>query len=137
MNYAEAESIQNPQELPGVRKKSFSMYFGGSEIWFEHLDGIYGYTELAVRKLEKDYEQFKRPSMPALIAVNLDETLVCDVLINAIEEKLLNGGKRFMRVVFVGTDRNTKKKLKNVFSGAPFALNFINDFEKAKEWLVR
>ena len=137
MNYAEAKNIQNPQDLPGVKKKSFSMHFGGSEIWFEHLDGIYGYTELAVQKLEKDYEQFKRPSMPALIAVNLDETLGDDKLINAIAEKLLNGGKRFMRVVFVGADRNTKKKLKNAFSGAPFALTFINDFEKAKEWLVK
>ena len=26
--------------------------------------------------------------------------------------------------------------IKKAFSKAPFALNFINDFEKAKEWLV-
>lgn len=46
------------------------------------------------------------------------------------------GGKRFTRVVFVGTDKYTQRKIRKALSGAPFALSFINDFEKAKEWLV-
>ncbi len=29
------------RELPGFRKKSFVLHYGGGEIWFEHLDGIY------------------------------------------------------------------------------------------------
>lgn len=32
---------KNPEELSGVRKKSFLLPFAGGEIWFEHLDGIY------------------------------------------------------------------------------------------------
>ncbi|MGN0674665.1 MAG: hypothetical protein ACI4KG_02855 [Oscillospiraceae bacterium] len=124
------------EELPGVKKKSFSMYFGGSEIWFEHLDGIYSYTDIAVEKLENDYLTFKRPSMPSLIAINLDETEASDKLISAIAEKLMNGGKRFTRVVFVGTDRAAKRKIKSALAQAAFALDFINDFEKAKEWLA-
>lgn len=129
--------MQEQKELAGVNKKSFSMFFGGGEIWFEHLDGIYDSTILAIEKLENDYQQFKRPSMPSLMAVNLDETVVDDTLISAIKDKLLNGGKRFTRVVFVGVDKTVKKKLKNTFLGAPFAFDFVNDFEKAKEWLVK
>lgn len=40
----------------GLKKKSFSMFFGGGEIWFEHLDGMYGYTDLAIEKFEKAKE---------------------------------------------------------------------------------
>ncbi|MGN0578853.1 MAG: hypothetical protein ACI4J4_09555 [Ruminiclostridium sp.] len=123
-------------ELPGLKKKSFSMFFGGGEIWFEHLDGIYGYTDLAIEKLNNDYLQFGKPSLPSLIAINLDETYVPDELITAIAEKLLNSKKRFTRVVVVGTDLITRRKIKKALFGAAFALNFINDFEKAKEWLV-
>ncbi|MGN0641866.1 MAG: hypothetical protein ACI4JJ_01850 [Huintestinicola sp.] len=122
--------------LAGLNKKSFSMYFGGGEIWFEHLDGIYEYTDLAIEKLEKDSHTFKRPSMPSLIAINIDETDADDALINAVCDKLLHSGKRFTRVVFVGADRAAQKKIKSVLEGAPFALKFINDFEKAKEWLI-
>lgn len=129
-------NANNPRELPGFKKKSFSMAFGGGEIWFEHLDGMYGHTYLAVEKLESDYTQFRRPSAPSLIAVNLDETAVDVELINAVAEKLLNGGKRFTRVAFVGTDKASRRKIKNALGGAQFAIEFINDFEKAKEWLV-
>ena len=124
------------REPIGLNKKSFSMFFGGGEIWFEHLDGIYEYTDLAIEKLEKDYQEFKRPSLPSLIAVNLDETKVSDRLVHAITEKLLHGEKRFTRVVFVGVNRKEKRYIQNLLSGATFAYNFINDFEKAKEWLV-
>ena len=53
---------KNPDELRGVRKKSFILPFAGGEIWFEHLDGIYQYTELAIEKLRTDTETFRRPS---------------------------------------------------------------------------
>lgn len=124
------------KDLPGLSKKSFSMFFGGGEIWFEHLDGIYEHTDLAIEKLENDSKQFKRPSGPSLIAINLDETEVNSELINAISDKLLNSGKRFTRVVFVGTNKAVQLELKKTLAGGGFALKFINDFEKAKEWLV-
>lgn len=46
------------RELPGFRKKSFVLHFGGGEIWFEHMDGIYQYTELAIEKLCADSDFF-------------------------------------------------------------------------------
>ena len=126
----------NGTELPGYTKKSFAMSFGGGEIWFEHLDGIHEFTDLAISKLNEDYKKFKSPSMTSLIAINLDETVVNDELIREISEKLLNGSKYFTKVVFVGTDKQTKKKLIQELANREFALAFINDFEKAKEWLV-
>ena len=124
------------REPVGVNKKSFSMFFGGGEIWFEHLDGLYGYTQLAIEKFEKDYLEFRRPSLPSLIAINLDETDVNEKLIHTITEKLLRGEKRFTRVVFVGVNGVVKRNIKSLLGKAPFACNFINDFEKAKEWLI-
>ena len=43
-----------PEELSGVKKESFILPYAGGEIWFEHLDGIYQYTRLAIQKLRKD-----------------------------------------------------------------------------------
>lgn len=44
-----------PEQLPGVKKKTFILPYNGGEIWFEHLDGMYQYTELVREKLKKDY----------------------------------------------------------------------------------
>ncbi len=52
---------KNPDELPGGKEKSFILPFAGGEIWFEHLDGIYQYIELAIEKLRNDTETFRRP----------------------------------------------------------------------------
>ena len=135
--YRESSSdVKTAKEPRGINKKSFCMFFGGGEIWFEHLDGLYEHTQAAMEKLNKDYESFKKPSAPSLIAVNLDETYVADELLSAVCEKLTDGEKNFTRVVFVGTDVKTRRKIKATLSDAAFALAFINDFEKAKEWLV-
>lgn len=127
---------ENPRDLPGLKKKSFSMYFGGGEIWFEHLDGMYENTFLAIEKLTEDYETFKKPSKPSLICFNIDYTDVNDELIKHIVNALTGGQKRFTRVAFVGADRKTKNQIKKSLKCREFALEFINDFEKAKEWLT-
>jgi len=124
------------EDLPGAEKQSFSMYYGGGTIWFEHLDGMKDHTNLVMGKFEKDYCQFISPSQPSLIAINLDETIVNHMIIDLIAEKLLYGKKRFMRVVFVGVNRTTKRKIIVALKKKTFVLNFINDFEKAKEWLI-
>ena len=104
--------MKNPRDLPGFKKKSFAMYFGGGEIWFEHLDGIYGFTELAAEKLCSDRASFRRPSSPSHISFVLDETVVNDELISLIVDLLTKPGKRFMRIAFVGADRSARRKLK-------------------------
>ena len=56
----------NPNELPGVKKKSFILPYAGGEIWFEHLDGIYQYTGLAVEKLRRAAAAFSPPVRPGI-----------------------------------------------------------------------
>ena len=51
-----------PESLPGVKKASFSLPYRGGEIWFEHLDGMYQYTELVLKKLRSDSAAFLAPS---------------------------------------------------------------------------
>ena len=127
---------KNPDELPGVRKKSFILPFAGGEIWFEHLDGIYQYTELAIEKLRTDTETFRRPSSPGYITFVLDETIISEELISEITDALMKPGKQFMRVAFVGADGLSCIKLKSLLYGYGFAVKFFDGIEPAKEWLL-
>lgn len=127
---------KNPEELPGVRKKSFLLPFAGGEIWFEHLDGIYQYTGLAIEKLRADTATFRRPSAPGYITFVLDETMITEELISEIADALIKPGKQFMRAAFVGADRLSCKELKKVLYGHGFAIQFFYGIEPAKEWLL-
>ncbi len=127
---------KNPYELPGVKKKSFILPFAGGEIWFEHLDGIYQYTELAIEKLRTDTAVFRRPSSPGHIAFVLDETVITEELISEIANALIKPGKNFLRAAFVGADGPSCKKLKKLLYGHGFAVKFFDGIEPAKEWLL-
>lgn len=124
------------RELPGFRKKSFALPFDGGEIWFEHLDGIYGFTGLVIEKLTADMPYFQRPSAPSNIGFVLNETDITDEVISLIAASLLDTKKHFMRVAFIGADKRTAKELKKRLYGHGFGLCFFADFEKAKIWLV-
>jgi len=126
----------HPEELSGVKKKSFILPYAGGEIWFEHLDGIYQYTELAVEKLHKDTAVFRRPSSPGYIIFVLDETSITEELISEITDALIKPGKQFMRVAFVGVDRRSCRKLKKLLYGHSFAIKFFDGIEPAKEWTL-
>ena len=124
------------RELSEFRKKSFVLHYYGGEIWFEHLDGIYQYTELTLEKLCADSKSFCRPSAPSYIAFVLDETVVTDELILTIAEKLKNSGKQFMRVAVVGAKGEARNNLKKCLRGNGFAVNFFGGIEPAKKWLI-
>lgn len=97
------------QSLPGVKKKSFVLPFRGGEIWFEHLDGMYQYTNLVLEKLKNDSHIFLLPSKPSQIGFVLDETLVTKDIVEKILNLLCDERKRFMRVCFMGTNWKIKK----------------------------
>lgn len=128
------------QELPGTRKKSFAMYYGGTEIWFEHVDGMYSYANEVMQKFIDDTPSIARPSAPSLIAVNLDETAVNEEIIALITDTYIKNAYYIQKVVFIGLDRLAQKHMKKAFAKRVnefrFAVNYINDFEKAKEWLA-
>jgi len=128
--------MSDGRDLPGFSKKSFVLPFNGGEIWFEHLDGIYGYSELVIEKLKNDIPVFTRPSKPSNIGFVLDETDITSEIIDEICNSILLHNKIFLRVAFIGADGKTKKNLKNKLVGNGFAVGFFEDFEKAKEWLI-
>lgn len=126
----------NPRELPGFKKESYSLNYAGGEIWFEHLDGIYGHSEFVIEKLHADREKFLRPSSPAFIGVVLNETIITGEIIAAIADAFLNTQKIIRKVGFIGADKKAKKALGKALKSRRFALGFFDDFELAKEWLV-
>lgn len=131
MNY------ENPEMLSGFKKKSFSLPYGGGEIWFEHLDSLYDNADLVLEKLNSDRQIFCRPSCPSMIGFVLDETVITKEIVEAIADVLLNSSKIFLRVCFIGSDRKTERALRSALLSKTFFLAFINDFEKAKEWFVK
>jgi hypothetical protein len=128
------------KDLPGTNKKSFAMYFGGGEIWFEHLDGMYSFTDKVIHKFIDDTQNVTKPSAPSLIAINLDETVVNEKIIALITDTYIKNSRYIHKVVFVGLYSCSQKLMKKAFKKREgeyeFAVNYINDFEKAKEWLV-
>ena len=132
----DCEAFAARDALPGVRKKSFILPYAGGEIWFEHLDGIYQYTELAIQKLRRDAAIFRRPSAPGYIAFVLDETIITEALISEIVAALIGSGKQFLRAAFVGADTLSCKKLKKLLYGHGFAVQFFDGIEPAKAWLL-
>lgn len=127
---------KDPDELPGLKKKSFVLPFAGGEIWFEHLDGIYQYSELDIEKLHSDAPAFRRPSSPGYITFFLSETAITDELISEIANALIKSGKQFMRAAFAGADTLSSKKLKKLLSGHGFAIKFFDGIEPAKERIL-
>ena len=91
------------------------MPFRGGEIWFEHLDGMYQFTDLVLAKLARDEKSFLRPSGPADIGFVLNETTVTSEVIGRIADALCRGGKRFRRASFVGASPATKNALTRLF----------------------
>lgn len=127
-------NVTNGVELPGYKKKSFVLPYRGGEIWFEHLDGIYEYEELVLSKLDSDTKLFIRPSSPSYICFVFFETTVTEKIIDAVKMSILECGKRFTKIAFVGLDNKSKRRLKSELKGKGFAINFLEGLEDAKQW---
>jgi len=121
-----------------IIRDSFKLPFLGSDIWCEELDGLNVYTDVVIDKFSKDMVTIRKPSSPSLIAIHLNETLVDESLVNIIVTELKKAEHSIQKVGFVGLNRTSQKLMKysiEIASGS-FACGFINDYEKAKEWLV-
>lgn len=120
--------------MSGLNKKSFSLPYNGGEIWCEHLDSLCDKRELLLEKFRKDLVMIAKPSTSSFIAVNLDETDVDRELIDTIFYAFLSMKKSIRKVVFVGLSPEMKRYAKRL--SADFVVNCLDDFEKAKEWLL-
>lgn len=120
----------------GLNKKSFQLYFHGGEIWCEHLDSLYHQKDLLKQKFEQDLAIISRPSTSSFIAVNLDESEVNQEILKLIIDSFVMLTKPLRKVVFIGLNLKMKNYIKKKNAETVFAMACIDDFEKAKEWLV-
>lgn len=121
-----------------IIRNSFKLPFSGGEIWGEELDGLNIYTDVVIDKFLRDMVTIRKTSSPGLIAIHLNETLVKEILVNIIVTELRKAGNSIQKVVFVGLNRTSQKLMKSSIEVVcvSFAYAFINDYEKAKEWLI-
>ena len=124
------------ENLPGYKKKSFTLPYNGGEIWFEHLDGMYDYEKLVLKKLEADICFFTRPSSTSYICFAFHETTVTDRIYNAVSDAILKNNKRFMKIAMSGLDKRNKNRFRHELTGKGFAIGFVDGLEDAKMWLL-
>ena len=120
----------------GLKKKSFSLFYRGGEIWCEHLDALYGEKELLKQKFHQDLLVIGRPSTSSFIIVILDESEVDNELLEMIVGSLAGLEKPLRKVVFVGLTSKMKSYMKKRKTDTRFVMTCMDDLEKAKEWLI-
>lgn len=121
----------------GLRKKSFELYYSGESIWCEHLDSMGDMKDKVIEKFLEDKKTFCRPSMTSFIIINLDQTETDPEIISCIKETMISTPKRIMKLAFVGVTKAIDKNDLRVISqkkGCP--MEFFEDFEKAKKWVL-
>ncbi len=136
-----AEAIAADAKLEAaIKKKSFALPYAGGEIWTEHLDGLYTYKDTVLQKFQQDMPEMLKPSAPSAIAVALAETRVDAEILQAILDACMNADKTIRKVVFIGLNRRCRQLLNQLVSvnrdRIRFMVHYIDDFEKAKEWLM-
>ena len=122
--------------LPGYRKKSFLLYYNGGEIWFEHLEGLYGYEDLVLEKLNSDIPLFIKPSSTSFICFVFFETIVTENIIFAVKKTVSESNKHFSKIAFCGLERKNQKIFKKIFANQGLEVAFFDGLENAKVWLL-
>jgi len=120
----------------GLNKKSFSIPFHGGEIWIEHLDSFGNEITLLKQKFIEDIPQISQPSTSSLIAINLDESHIDKEILSWILDTLSSLPAPPQKVVFIGLTPKLKWLVKLKQKQITFLVTCIDDFEKAKEWLL-
>ena len=118
-----------------VRKRSFELFYNGGSIWCEHLDGMGAYEDEVIAKFSGDKSSFLRPSGSAFMIVNLDKTDITKRITEMIVTTIMESGKVFRKIAFVGVS-SRQQKLFMAIKSKGIAVSFLNDYEKAKEWLL-
>lgn len=133
------EAIVADEKLEAaIKKKSFSLPYGGGEIWSEHLDGLYANKDIVMKKFRADMQEMLRPSAPGAIAVAIAQTRVDKEILDTIIQTFRDTDKKINKVAFVGLDKKTCRLLDRILrtDKTKFMVHCTDDFEKAKEWLM-
>ena len=126
-------------ELPlGLKTHSIKIAYHGGEIYFLQLDAFGTHEDLVLSRIIDDAPNMLRPSYPAFVGVNVDETILTPRIIEAVANVFSDKRKVFRKIAIVGCRKKDmrafEKALLEVEISCPVA--FFRDFEKAKEWLI-
>ena len=119
----------------GMKKKSFTLYYNGGEIWAQHLDSINNLDDLKA-KFDEDIIQMAKPSTSSYVAFVLNESAINEDFLQYILDSLSTCGKSFQRIVFIGLNHKLKRYLKKHGYILTAVVNCMDDLEKAKAWLI-
>jgi len=119
-----------------VNKKSFELNYNGGTIWCEHLDGMGNREQEVIDKFSGDLPRLLKPSVSSRMIINLDETWITEAIEQVIVDGLCEGNKPFRKIAFVGVDRKHRKTLMALQSRTGSFVNFLDDYEQAKEWVL-
>lgn len=119
----------------GLYVKSFAIGYAGGSIWIEHLDAMD--EEDLMPKLTRDLREIRKPSTSSFLAVNVDKTPLSSETFSSILGALDAVDKPFLKVTFVGLAPKLKRYANKHRGGVHFVFACIDDFELAKEWLLR
>ena len=125
----------NSIQQAAIRKKSFELNYNGGTIWCEHLDGMGTFEDKVIAKFTEDKRLFSRPSVSSFMIIDLDETDVTEHIVNTIVDAILETNKLFRKIAFVGVEKHWHKQL-NAIKQKRIGVRFIDDYEKAKEWVI-
>jgi len=122
-----------------IMHSSMELPYEGGSIYFSSLDALNIYTDIAKSKFLEDINIVKRPSTSKLLAVHLKETLFNKDLAQFIITQLVQLNNPVRKLVFVGLDSKGKRLMSNTINECNLIVLYIfcNDYEKAKEWLIR
>ena len=128
-------------DSPVIVRESFALFYGGSQLVAMELDGLHDQSALVMEKLARDAQFLRRPSAPSLIGVHLKDTCMTEVMMKTMLESLNAPGMHLQKAAVVGLKasgrRTFSRLLKALDPPARFACALFEDYEKAKEWLVK
>ncbi len=119
----------------GIKKKSFTLYYNNGEIWSQHLDSIDNLEDMK-RKFDQDLIQMAKPSTSSFVAIVLNQSAVNKEFLQYILDSMMNCGKTFQRIVFIGLSFKLKRYVRKHISAFPAVITCMDNLDKAKEWLL-
>jgi hypothetical protein len=124
-----------------IVRESFAMFFGGGKIFFVQLDGLYDNKALVMEKFERDMQTLKKPSAPSQMGLHLKDTVVDRDMAQSMLLQMNGPGQHMQKVAIVGLKwldkRLFKRLIRDMDPPARYALDFFEDYEQAKIWLVK
>ena len=133
--------MQSNSDTPlplGTKTHSMKLAFHGGEIYFLHLDAFGPREDLVLERIAADAPTMLRPSYPAFVGVNVDETVLTPRIMEAVANILADTRKVFRKAAIVGCAKKDQRAFEKTLVAAEvtYPVAFFRDFEKAKEWLI-